>query len=117
MTTIPAKRYKRQTLPDPFVVLTYTLVLGTLLLILAYTSTFHTSPDGAFRVPSMGNISANLEASFAADLQYWDANCSHVSDSNPACDMISARAQSCEISTASRYCSEYKSYMQQFLNR
>ena len=117
MTTIPAKRYKRQSLPDPIVVLIYTLVIGALLFWGAYTSTFHSSPGGAFRIPSMVNMSADSAASFAKDLKYWDANCSQGRGLDSTCNMIIARAQSCEISTASTYCSEYKSYMQQVQNR
>jgi hypothetical protein len=118
MTTLPAKQYKRQSLPDPIVVLIYTLVIGALLFFGAYTSTFHTSEAGAFRIPSIVNrLSADSEASFAQDLKYWDANCNHSQTSDSACNMIIVRAQSCEISTASTYCWEYKTYMRQYLNR
>jgi hypothetical protein len=117
MTTLPAKQYTRQSLPDPIVVLIYTLVIGALLFFVAYTSTFHTSTGGAFHAPSMVSISSTSEASFAQDLQYWDANCSDGRASGSACNMIIARAQSCEISSASRYCSQYKTYMHHFPTR
>ena len=65
----------------------------------------------------MVDISTDSDASFAEDLQNWDANCSFGQVLDSACKMIIAKAQSCEISTASTYCSEYKTYMQQFLNR
>ena len=117
MATIPAKRYKRQSLPDPIVVLIYTLVIGALLFWGAYTGIFHASAGGAFRTPSMVSISADSAASFDTDLQYWDANCSHSRDLDSTCNLIIARAQSCAISTASTYCSEYRTYIRQFPNR
>lgn len=117
MITISSKRNRAKSLPDPIVVLTYTLVIGALLFWGAYTSTFHTSPGRTNQAPNMVDVYTDPEASFAEDLQYWDANCSYGQDSDLACKMIMAKAQSCEISTASTYCSEYKTYMQQFLNR
>ena len=118
MTTIPSKRYKRQSLPDPMVVLTYTLVLGALLFWGARASSFYTATGRNFRSESiLSNISAESEVSFAADVQYWDANCAHGWESDSACNMIFTRAQSCEISTASTYCSDYKTYMRQFLDQ
>ena len=117
MTTIPIKRYKHKDLPDPIVVLIYTLVIGALLFILAYTSTFNTSTGGAFHAPSVENFPSRSDASFAQDLQYWETNCSDGRSSGLACNTIIARAQSCEISSVSKYCSEYKAYMQQFLSQ
>jgi hypothetical protein len=62
------------------------------------------------------NVSTNLNYSFSADHQYWEANCSHGWSSNSTCDDIVSRAQSCSISVESAYCSEYNSYLKQFSN-
>ena len=58
-----------------------------------------------------GNIS------FAADQQYWDANCNHGWSSGARCDSIVARSQFCSVSVNSVYCSEYKNYLQGRLDK
>ncbi len=58
----------------------------------------------------------NRNISFAADQQYWNANCSRGS-SDARCDTIIVRAQSCSISVASAYCSQYENYLQKYRDK
>jgi len=57
------------------------------------------------------------DLSFAADQQYWAANCSQEWSSDARCNSIVARTQSCFSSAAAGYCSEYKNYLQGYRNR
>ena len=118
MTTIPRKQYKYQSSTDTIAVLAYMLAIGILL--------FYGTRPGAFQLAigrtlgiqsGMSVLSAGSQISFAADAQYWDVNCSHGWTSDAACDTLVARTQACEISAASAYCSEYKTYLRQFLDK
>jgi len=114
MTTVPSKRYGNQKLIDLGVILSFILLIGALLLG-AHVGTFTPAAGKTMGNLSNGNgILAGSDASFTADKDYWSANCSHGWNSDERCDLIFARAQSCSISTASAYCSEYDSYLQRF---
>jgi hypothetical protein len=63
------------------------------------------------------DLSTSGSVSFAADQEYWDANCSHGWSANAGCDTIVARTQSCSASVDSVYCSEYDKYLQRYRNR
>jgi hypothetical protein len=118
MTTIPVKRYRKQNTVDPVAALTFMLVIGALLLISARAGFFYPAIARSPGIQSGVNSAlAGFEVSFAGDLQYWDANCSHGWASDSTCDGIARKAQSCEISAASAYCSEYKAYLQQILDQ
>lgn len=62
-------------------------------------------------------ILTSEDISFTADQRYWNANCSQGWSSDARCGTIVARTQTCSRSTASGYCSEYKSYLQEYLNK
>ena len=116
MTTIPSKRYRNQSSTDPIAALTYALAIGILLIYGANPGVFQPSVGRTLGIQnSVHSVSLGSKISFAADARYWDANCSRGWTSDSACDVIAGRAQSCEISGASTYCSEYKTYMQRFL--
>jgi hypothetical protein len=59
------------------------------------------------------DILTSGDLSFADDQLYWAANCSRGGSSDARCNSIILRSQSCSISTASAYCSEYEQYMQE----
>jgi len=58
-----------------------------------------------------------VNVSFASDERYWSAHCSHGWAKDSTCDGIALRAQSCEFSTVSTYCSTYKNYLLQLNNK
>jgi hypothetical protein len=77
-------------------------------------NSFHTTP-GAFETIRTGTTST--EISFAADQNYWSANCSSGWRSDARCDFITLRTQSCSLNLASVYCSEYKKHLQEDLKK
>lgn len=118
MTTVPSKRYRKQSSTDLVAALAYVLAIGALLFLGARASAFYPAPGQMPGIQGgMNGVLAGSEASLAADAQYWDVNCSHGWSSDSTCDTIVVRTQSCEISAASTYCSEYKTYLRQFLDR
>ena len=119
MSTISSKQRRRHSAIDPLFVLVFLVMVLTLLVfapLIDKTYDSFSNAPGSFSNVSSG-LSLTKEASFAADLQYWNANCSHGWTSDSGCDAIASRAQSCMISIDSVYCSEYDSYLQQFRNK
>ena len=111
MTTFSSKQEKRQGL-----VLASIALIGVLLAFGPLNGNMH-SPIRNALVTQGGaadNVSINDGASFAPDLQYWDAKCSHGWTADSTCDTLVSRTQSCVIGTGSAYCSEYDTYLQQF---
>lgn len=117
MSTISSKQRKRHGLVDP--VLIFLVMILTLVVFAPLPGTTY---DSFSRVlPSFGNTSDSLslksELSFAADQQYWDTNCGTGWSQDSMCQEITLRSQSCSISIDSAYCSEYASYMKQYLKK
>ncbi|HLO18491.1 MAG TPA: hypothetical protein VK206_26905 [Anaerolineales bacterium] len=113
MSTISSKRPKKHGLVD-FVIVFFALLL-VFLVLTPLNGSLSNSIHSAFG-SAQTNPSISREISFAADLQYWDANCSHGWTSDSTCDVIATKAQSCTISLDSAYCSEYGTYLKQFRN-
>jgi hypothetical protein len=92
------------------------LVLIVTLLIAPFASEIYASINAALsNVRSApASLSAQSDAVFGVDLQYWNANCSQGWSSDTTCDAIVARSQSCATGLDSAYCSEYNNYLQQF---
>jgi hypothetical protein len=114
MSILSTKQQKSQGLIDPiFILFSFALVL---LLIFA-TSTGNMLDFLGDALGSINNAPTSLslsnQASFAADQQYWDANCTRGWSSDSMCEEIVLRSQSCSISAGSAYCSEYATYLQQ----
>ena len=117
MSTFSSKQQKSQGLVDPLLILASIVVILLLAFFGSYADKISDSFEGVHETQGIVNAGAsnNSVVSFISDEQYWDANCSHGWDSNSTCDLIVSRAQSCAVSVASTYCSEYDIYMQQFL--
>lgn len=116
MATFSSNQDKRQGLADPIVVLV-SITLIVILMVLGSPNVNVNHPILSalgFQSNRAANVSISNGASFASDLQYWDANCSHGWASDSTCDMLVSRTQSCVIGTGSAYCSEYDTYLQQF---
>jgi len=113
MSTIPSKQHKRH---DPTLVLTIHVLILALLVFAPQTGNLPHTISGSLATldSSAAGISNSGEASFVADQQYWDANCSHGWSLDSTCENIVLRAQSCSISLASAYCSQYDTYLQKF---
>src|SRR5687768_8355194 len=116
MSTISSRQEKRHGHLDPILVLVSLTLILALLVFAPPPGNVHNFNSGAFG--TLGSLDTGIAAgsiiSFASDQQYWDANCSHGWSSDSTCDNIFRRAQSCMISLASAYCSEYDTYLQQF---
>ncbi len=116
MSTISSKQVKRHSLVNPIPILFLLVLVLALLVFAPFTGNTYDSISSALGAPgnASSGLSANAEASFALDQQYWNTNCSHGWSSDSTCDGIVLRAQSCSISVNSAYCSEYNNYLQQF---
>jgi len=116
MATFSSKQAKRQGLADPIFVLASTMLIGVLVVFGTLSGNMYSSVRSALGTDgsAAGPVFISKGASFVSDAQYWDANCSHGWNSDSACDTIVSRTQSCAISTASAYCSQYDTYLQQF---
>ena len=115
MSIITSKQQKGRILIDPIVVLFFaTLIL--LIFFAVFTGNLEYTVNSWLATFDDGptNLSANSMPSFAADQQYWESNCSHGWSSDSTCDAIELRSQACVDSINSVYCSEYKSYLQNF---
>ena len=99
--------------PRKHVLVNFVFVFLVLLIALLVLVPFRGHPFG--NTPA--SFSASENVSFTADLQYWNANCSHGWTAEAACKAITARAQSCSINSDSIYCTEYERYLQQYLNQ
>ena len=119
MATISSNQEKRQALVNPVYVLVFLVLLLTLLLIGPLSGNTSSSINGVLGVlgSAPAGVSAGRDVTFATDQQYWDANCSHGWSSDSTCETIVQRVQSCSVSTASAYCSEYELYLQPFLSQ
>ena len=115
MATITSKQDKTHGLVDPVSVLVSILLIAVLLVPASLTDNLYGSVSSLLGKPANASlIAGGANVSFAADAQYWDANCSFGWSSDAACDAISTRAQFCSVGISSLYCSEYDTYLQQF---
>ncbi len=117
MSIISSKQSKKHSLGDWLLAfLALTLVL--LMLVPSAGNVYNPIRIAPGTLNSMrADMPINRNVSFAADQQYWDANCNYGWSSDAGCDSIVARSQSCSISIASTYCSEYESYLQQYRDK
>lgn len=113
MATYASKREKRQDLTDVVLVLIGIVLISILIGPGSLDSNLFNFQTNHVQGSAVA-ISGNGNSTFAMDEQYWAANCSHGWNSEPACDNIVLRAQTCSTQSASIYCSEYKNYMQKF---
>jgi len=119
MSTISSKQRRRHDVVAPFFVLVFLVMILALLVFAPLTGNTYNSlgnAPGSFRNTPV-SLSLSSEASFATDLQYWNANCSHGWAPDSWCSDIAAKAQSCSISVDSVYCSEYDNYLRQYLQK
>ena len=117
MSTISSKQGKSQGLLDPVSVLVVLVLILALLILEPLAGNAYNSIGGALGSPgNSAGTSASGDISFTTDQRYWDANCGHGWSTDATCETIVLRAQSCRISVASAYCSEYDAYLQQFRN-
>jgi hypothetical protein len=116
MATISSNQEKRQAFINPVYILVFLVLLLALLLIGPLSGNTSSSFNGVLGVlgSAPAGVSAGGDVTFASDQQYWDANCSHGWSSDSTCETIVQRVQSCSVSTASAYCSEYELYLQPF---
>jgi len=116
MTISPSKQKKKQGL-----ILASITLIGVLVTFGPLNGSMYSSIRNALLTQgsAAGEVSINNAASFASDLQYWDAKCSRGWTSDSTCDVLVSRTQSCVvgIGTYSAYCSEYDTYLQQFRGR
>jgi hypothetical protein len=108
MSTLSSKPVRRYTPVE----LASILVFIALALIVALTP-LATNGVGSLNVLSDRPIllSSASNVVFAADLEYWDENCSHGWEADSTCSAIVARTQSCNTSVDSGYCAEYAHYL------
>lgn len=115
MSILSSKQAKQQSLVDMlFVCLALTLVI--FILVPSNWKMYNHSPirlaPGILKsTPADLTLQGNV--SFTADQKYWDANCIHGWSSDPGCDAIVLKAQSCTENVMSAYCSQYQNYLQE----
>ena len=119
MATFSSKQEKRQSLVDPLLVLVSIALISMLVAFGPLNGKTNSSIGNALVTQggAADNVSTSVGVSFASDLQYWNAECSHGWTSDSTCDVLVSRTQSCSIGTGSAYCSEYDTYLQQFRNQ
>ena len=115
MATFPSRQKKRQDWVDPMLVLVFVALLSILIAFGPLNGNkYISSPNALVMEGSMAdNASSSVGVSFASDLQYWDARCSHGWTSDATCDALVSRTQACALDIGSVYCSEYDAYLQQ----
>lgn len=111
MSLVSSKQSKKHNLVDLlFVFFALTLIL---LVLAPSNGNVYNSVRTVPRTLDHTRVNATSgDASFTADQRYWDANCNRGWSSDARCDTIVARTQSCSISIASAYCSQYEHYLQ-----
>jgi len=116
MATFPSKQKKRQDLVDPMLVFVSIALLSILIAFGPLNGNMYSSIPNAVVMDggAADNASNSVGVSFASDLQYWDAKCSHGWTSDATCDALVSRIQSCALSVGLAYCSEYDAYIRQF---
>jgi len=107
LSSKPTKTYRPVDLISVFVFLALILTL----LAIPFAGNLYHSLNTALGSVNSPQAGISSTASYSADQQYWNANCSHGWSSDSTCDDIVARSQSCSISTESAYCSEYDNYL------
>ena len=113
MTTIPRKQ-KRLYMVSPITVLAPTTIMAVFLILwLLAGSPYSVSGNIPGTFGNTGVVNGDVAVSFAGDVQFWDANCSHGWSANESCDAIVARANYCGLDLNSPYCMEYDAYMKQ----
>jgi hypothetical protein len=115
MSIITSNRQERHDVVDPIFILFFSAlaVLTIFALSIGNLSDLVEGVLGYFS-SAPASLSVNHEPSFASDQKYWDANCTGKWSSDPMCEAIVARTQSCSISVDSVYCSNYDNYMRNF---
>jgi len=116
MATISSNQEKRHALVNPIYVLIFLVLFVALLLLGPLSGNTSNAISGVLGVlgGAPAGVSASSDVTFTSDQQYWDANCSRGWSSDSTCETIVQRVQSCSVSTASAYCSEYALYLQPF---
>jgi hypothetical protein len=116
MATFPSKQKKRQDWVDPLLVLVSIALLSVLIAFGPLNGNMYSSIPNAPVMESGAaeHPSSSVGVSFASDIQYWDAKCSHGWTSDATCDALVSRIQSCALGVGLAYCSEYDAYIQQF---
>ena len=119
MATFPSKHNKKQDLIDPMVVLVSVALLSILIVFGPLNGNKYSSVPNPLVMHgnATDNTSSSVGASFASDLQYWNANCNHGWTSDSMCGALVSRTQWCSLGVGSVYCSEYRAYLQRILNQ
>ena len=119
MATFSSKQNKKQDLVDPIVVLVSIALLSILIVFGPLNGNKYSSVPNApvMQGSAADNASSIVGASFASDLQYWNANCNHGWTSDSMCGALVSRTQWCSLGVGSAYCSEYHAYLQRILNQ
>lgn len=113
MSIITSKPQKRHVVDPIFILFFSALVVLTIFAL--STGNIDYLVDNAIEslsAPSV-HVSVNNSPSFASDQKYWEANCTRGWSSDSLCDTIAGRAQACELSADSTYCSAYKNYLEE----
>jgi hypothetical protein len=119
MSTISSKPEKRRVLISPDMAFFFALLIGVIV-VLGVPLGHKYDPLNATETLGTAAIGSDFNSgatTFAADEQYWEANCSHGWSSNARCDDILSRAKLCEKGLDSAYCSDYANYMQRIHDR
>ncbi len=119
MAKISSKQVKRQIFINPIQGPVVIMLIGILIFLSLFSaSTYHAISTALETLNNARNTASESgPVSLASDLQYWSTNCSHGWSSDAKCDGIVSRVQLCSESIASKYCSDYAVYMQQFLDQ
>ena len=119
MATSPSKQDKKQDLADSILVLVSIALFSLLIAFGPRNGNMHSSIPNVLEMEggAADNASNSVGASFASDLQYWNANCNHGWTSDSMCDALVSRTQWCSLGVGSAYCSEYDAYLQRIRNQ
>jgi hypothetical protein len=119
MAAFPSKQEKKQDLVDPMLVWVSIVLLSILIAFGPLNGNMYNSIPNALAMEGSAadHASSGVGVSFASDLQYWNAKCSHGWTSNSTCDALVSKTKLCSLSVDSVYCSEYDAYLQQIRNQ
>lgn len=119
MSTYSSKQQNSQDMMEPLWILWYILIVSILMISGFNTNMQYDSLNRALGSQSHVYVDTPFRAnvSFASDERYWSAHCNRGWAGDSTCDDIVIRAQSCEFSNVSTYCSNYEDYLLQLNNR
>ena len=115
MSILTSKPQKRHAYIDPI----FVLLLSALVLLLFFAVFTGSVPGSVNTLLGSSNdapttLSTSSQATFAGDQQYWEVSCKNGWSADSGCDSIVTRVNACSDGVVTAYCTEYRSYLQEY---